>query len=224
MATICITGTTRGLGRALVGPLAGLGHTVVGCGRSAAEIGALRAVLAPPHRFDVVDVADWPRVEAWAREVLGGLPPPDLLVNNAGVINRTAPLWEVGDDELRAVLAVNVGGVANLIRAFLPAMVARGSGVVVNLSSGWGRSTAPEVAPYCASKWAVEGMTRALAQELPAGLAAVTLNPGIIDTAMLRSCWADSAGAYPSPDEWAERAVPLLLSLGPEHNGRAMTV
>jgi NAD(P)-dependent dehydrogenase (short-subunit alcohol dehydrogenase family) len=224
MATILITGATRGLGRALVGPLVGLGHTVVGCGRSATEIGALGAAFAPPHRFDAVDVADWPGVEAWACRVLAGLPPPDLLVNNAGVINRTAPLWEIGDDELRAVLAVNIGGVANLIRAFLPSMLARGSGVVVNMSSGWGRSTAPEVAPYCASKWAVEGLTRALAQELPPGLAAVALNPGIIDTAMLRSCWADSAGDFPPPDEWAERAVPLLLSLGPEHNGKAMTV
>ena len=62
--------------------------------------------------------------------------------------------------------------------------------MIVTISSTWGRSVAPEVAPYCATKYAVEGMTMALAAELPAGLAAVAVNPGIIDTDMLRSCWA----------------------------------
>lgn len=55
-------------------------------------------------------------------------------------------------------------------------MIARGSGVIVNFPSGWGRSTSPEVARYCCTKWGVEGLT----QELPSGLAAVTLNPGIL--------------------------------------------
>jgi NAD(P)-dependent dehydrogenase (short-subunit alcohol dehydrogenase family) len=122
------------------------------------------------------------------------------------------------------VLRVNVAGTANVIRALLPAMIAAGSGIVVNMSSGWGRSTAPEVAPYCASKWAIEGLTQALSQELPPGLAAVAVNPGVIDTEMLRSCWGDSAGSCPSPDDWAGRAMPFLLSLTPAHNGQALTV
>jgi NAD(P)-dependent dehydrogenase (short-subunit alcohol dehydrogenase family) len=103
-------------------------------------------------------------------------------------------------------------------------MVARGRGVVVNLSSGWGRSVAPEVASYCMSKWAIEGLTRALAAELPAGMAAVPLNPGVIDTELLRSCWGEGAGNYPSPEEWARRAAPFLLALGPKDNGRPLTV
>jgi hypothetical protein len=52
----------------------------------------------------------------------------------------------------------------------------------------------------------------------------VPLNPGIIDTDMLRSCWADGASAYPSPGAWAKRAVPFLLKLGPADNGRPLTV
>ena len=103
-------------------------------------------------------------------------------------------------------------------------MVKRGSGVVVNLSSGWGRSTAPEVAPYCATKYAVEGLTLALAQELPRGMAAVPLNPGVIDTDMLRQAWADGASAYPKADAWARRAAPFLLGLGAKDNGRSLTV
>ena len=70
---------------------------------------------------------------------------------------------------------VNVGGVANVIRHFVPPMVSAGRGVIVNLSSGWGRSVAANVAPYCCTKWAIEGLTRALAEELPQGLAAIPL-------------------------------------------------
>jgi NAD(P)-dependent dehydrogenase (short-subunit alcohol dehydrogenase family) len=114
--------------------------------------------------------------------------------------------------------------VANVIRHFGPAMVARGTGVIVNFSSGWGRETDPNVAPYCASKWAMEGLTKALAQELPEGMAAIPLSPGIIDTDMLRSCFGGDAGAYPSPREWAKTAVPYLLSLGPADSGQSLTV
>ena len=96
--------------------------------------------------------------------------------------------------------------------------------MIVNLSSGWGRSTSPQVAPYCASKYAVEGLTLALAQELPAGMAAVPLNPGVIDTDMLRQAWADDAGGYPKAEAWAKRAAPFLLGLGPKDNGRSLTV
>ena len=110
-----------------------------------------------------------------------------------------------------------------MIRHFLPAMLKRKSGVVVNISSGWGRSTDAEVAPYCATKWAIEGLTQSLAQELPLGMAAVPLNPGIINTEMLRSCFGGSASSYPSPQQWAKRAVPFLLSLGPRHNGQQLT-
>jgi NAD(P)-dependent dehydrogenase (short-subunit alcohol dehydrogenase family) len=96
--------------------------------------------------------------------------------------------------------------------------------VIVNFSSGWGRSTGAEVAPYCATKWAIEGLTQALAQELPAGMAAIPLNPGIINTDMLQSCFGSSAAVYPTAREWAKRAVPFLLGLGPKHNGQSLTV
>jgi NAD(P)-dependent dehydrogenase (short-subunit alcohol dehydrogenase family) len=96
--------------------------------------------------------------------------------------------------------------------------------VIVNISSGWGRSTSPEVAPYCTTKWAVEGMTQALAQELPAGLAAVAVNPGVINTDMLRTCWGGAAGQYEDPDAWARRAVPFLLDINADQSGRALSV
>jgi NAD(P)-dependent dehydrogenase (short-subunit alcohol dehydrogenase family) len=220
---IVLTGVTHGLGRALVGKFAALGHTVLGCGRSREALNALRQALREPHDFVAVDVADDEQVRVWAGRLLAAYGPTDLLLNNAAVINANAPLWQVPREEFDRVIDVNVKGVVNVLRHFVPAMVARRGGVVVNFSSGWGRSTSAEVAPYCATKWAVEGLTRALAQELPRGMAAVPLNPGIIDTAMLRSCFGADAAHYPTPDEWAERAAPFLVRLGAKDNGQPLT-
>ena len=226
MATklILITGVTRGLGRAMTAGLIARGHRVIGCGRSQNAIDQLSKTYGAPHRFDAVDVSDDAAVAAWAKAILAEAGPPDLLLNNAAVINRNAPLWQVPAAEFDRLVDVNIKGVANVIRHFVPAMVARGTGAIVNFSSGWGRGTDPNVAPYCASKWAMEGLSKALAQELPAGMAAIPLSPGIIDNDMLRSCFGGDAGLYPSPEEWAKTAVPYLLSLGPEDNGQSLTV
>jgi NAD(P)-dependent dehydrogenase (short-subunit alcohol dehydrogenase family) len=221
---ILITGATRGLGRALALEFIRRGHTVAGCGRDAAAVAGLRAGSGAPHRFDVLDVARDDQVAAWAQALLRELGPPHLLLNNAALINRNAPLWQVPAAEFSQVIDVNIKGVANVIRHFVPAMIESGRGVIVNFSSGWGRETGPEVAPYCATKWAVEGMTRALAQELPEGLAAVPLDPGIIDTSMLRSCFGAAAAGYPSPEAWAGGAASFLLHLGPGDNGKPLAV
>jgi NAD(P)-dependent dehydrogenase (short-subunit alcohol dehydrogenase family) len=201
-----------------------LGHTVLGCGRSEPELGHLRQRFAAPHDFCSVDVAKDEAVKAWADRILASHKAPDLLLNNAAVIARNAPLWMVSAEEFAAVIDINIKGTTNVIRHFAPAMIANGRGVIVNFSSGWGRSTDAEVAPYCASKWAVEGLTQSLAQELPAGLAAVALNPGIIDTEMLRSCFGASAAGYPSPEQWAATAVPFLLRIGKADNGKQLSV
>jgi NAD(P)-dependent dehydrogenase (short-subunit alcohol dehydrogenase family) len=221
---VVLTGVTRGLGRAMADEFIALGHTVAGCGRSRGHIEALRKVYGKPHEFAVVDVASEKQVKQWAERILASLGPPDLLLNNAALINRNAPLWQLTAEEFDPVIDVNIKGVANVLRHFLPAMVERKSGVVVNLSSGWGRSTAPGVAPYCATKYAMEGLTLALAQELPSGMAAIPLNPGIIDTDMLRSCFGGAAESYPSPEKWAKPAVPFLLQLGPKDNGKSLSV
>lgn len=220
---IVLTGATRGLGRAMTQQFVALGHTVLGCGRSHDPVKDLRRLFGPPHDFDVVDVADDGQVRAWAHRLLQEHGPPDLLLNNAALINSNAPLWQVPAEEFDRVIDVNIKGIANVVRHFVPAMVRRGSGVIVNFSSGWGRSTSPEVAPYCATKWAIEGLTQALAQELPDGLAALPLNPGVIDTDMLRSCFGGTAAQYPDATAWARQAVPFLLRLGPRDNGQPLT-
>ena len=221
---IVITGVTRGLGRALAEEFMRGGHTVLGCGRGGEGIFELRMNHGAPHDFSVVDVALDSKVALWAAKVLETGSPPDLLINNAALMNRLSPLWEQDDREFTKVVDVNLRGVVNVIRHFVPAMVAVKKGVIVNLSSGWGRSVSPEVAPYCATKFAIEGLTKALAAELPAGMAAVPLNPGVIDTDMLRSCWADGAIGHPKADAWAKTAAPFILGLGPQHNGQSLSV
>lgn len=220
---VVITGVTRGLGRAMAGEFAWLGHTVIGCGRSQEEIGRLRTEMGEPHNFAAVDVRSDAEVKSWAAGVLRSHGAPGLLLNNAAIINKNARLWEVSAEEFSQVMDINVKGTVSVIRHFLPAMIKQGRGVIINFSSGWGRSTDAEVAPYCASKWAIEGLTQSLAQELPPGLAAVALNPGIINTDMLQSCFGGSASSYRSPEQWAKAAVPFLLKLGPNDNGRQLT-
>ncbi len=221
---IVITGATRGLGRALAEEFIRLGHTVLGCGRGGEAIFDLRMKYEAPHDFSVVDVSLDSKVALWAAKVLETGNQPDLVINNAGLMNRLSPLWEQDDKEFTKIVDVNLRGVVNVIRHFVPAMVSAKKGVIVNLSSGWGRSVSPEVAPYCATKFAIEGLTKALAAELPTGMAAVPLNPGVIDTDMLRQAWSDGAGAYPKAEKWAKTAAPFILSLGAKHNGQSLSV
>ncbi|MBS0210447.1 MAG: SDR family oxidoreductase [Planctomycetes bacterium] len=221
---IVITGVSRGLGRAWVEELIARGQTLHGCARDAGAIAALAKRFPAPHSFAQVDVTNDAQVKAWAADVLRTAGPPDFLVNNAAIITHNGPLWEQSAAEIDAILQVNLAGPVNVIRHFVPAMVARRQGVIVNLSSGWGRSVSPEVAPYCATKWGIEGLTKALAEELPEGMAAVPLSPGVIDTDMLRSCFGGQAGEYLKPEQWVSRAADVLLGLGPGDNGESLSV
>jgi NAD(P)-dependent dehydrogenase (short-subunit alcohol dehydrogenase family) len=271
---VVLTGATKGLGEALVAELAARGHRVVGCGRTASAVAALSSRYpGPAHRFDVVDVSSDASVAQWATSVLASHGAPDILVNNAAAMNDRAPLWEVSAEEFDAVVDANVKGVANVCRRFIPAMLegagagagggagaGAGAGaasaasppsirVVVNFSSYWGRSTSSGVAPYCATKWGVEGLTSALAQDLdgatraagakgkakgqgqagaaraPSRVVAVALNPGIIHTEMLAKCFGeDGASGYPDAATWAKAAAPYILGFSAKDNGASVTV
>lgn len=222
--TIALTGATRGLGRALAERLLEAGHRLVACGRSEDALVELERLGGARVFTRPVDVRSAAEVTAWADEACARGLIPDLLIANAGKINDPAPLWEVSAEEFDAVLAVNVSGIANVVRAFAPPMIERGRGVVVGLSSGWGRFASPEVAPYCASKFAVEGMISALSQELPAGMAAVAVGPGVIDTGMLRQVRGEAAGDCETPETWSRRAAPFFLGLGASDNGASVSV
>lgn len=220
---VLITGCSRGLGRAMISEFLTRGWTVAGCARDAEKVAQLQQQFPAPHQFKVCDVADDAQVQSFCQGVLKELGVPDLVLNNAAIVNASAPLWEISAEEFSRVVDINVKGTASVMRHLLPAMLKRGSGVVLNFSSGWGRNTSPEVAPYCATKFAIEGLSQAVAQETGGKVAVIPLNPGIIDTRMLRSCFGESADAYPTPEEWARTAVPFFIKLGPKDNGRPLT-
>jgi len=218
---ICITGCTKGLGLALAKWFLANGWQVSGVGRNQNSIDSLQS-----HNngyFRSVDITDDIGLGLFAKELADHFGPPDLLVNNAGVINANAPIWEVPPDEFGKVVDINIKGVYYSLRHFAPLMIARGSGIMINLSSGWGRSTSAEVAPYCATKWAIEGLSQAMAQEVPRGVAVAAMNPGIIDTDMLRSCFGEDASSFGNATQWAERTGPYLVGLNASINGQALT-
>lgn len=221
---IVITGVSRGLGQAMTEGFIQSGNTVLGCARSQDAVDKLQQTFGSAHNFTSVDIADEKQVKTWAHQLIVDYGTPDLLINNAAIINKLAPFWQIPSEDFSQLIDVNLKGVANVLRHFIPAMVSKNSGIIVNLSSGWGRSTSPQVSSYCASKWAIEGLTRSLAQELPDGMAAIPLNPGIIHTDMLEICYGEDAASYTKIKDWVEKAVPFLLQLKPADNGIPLTV
>lgn len=220
---ILITGCGRGLGHALVREFVEAGHLVCGGTRNPQVVEALRAEFPAPHRFDTVDVTSEEEITTWAQDLEVADRIPDLLINNAGIIHTPAPLWEIEEAVFRELLDVNVLGVHRMIRAFLPLMATRNGGVIANLSSGAGRHGYPEIAAYCASKWAIEGLSQALAAESPAKITVVAVSPGAVDTDMLRRIWGDDAGNAPNVNAWAKVAAPFFLGLDASHHGQAVT-
>ncbi|RDY07537.1 NADPH-dependent pterin aldehyde reductase, partial [Mucuna pruriens] len=227
--TVLITGVGKGLGRALALELASRGHTIIGCCRSQDNLNSIQSQLSSSnqnHLFLNADVKSNESVEEMARIVMDKKSVPDIIVNNAGTINKNNKLWEVPAEEFDAVMDTNVKGTANVLRHFIPLLITakKVEAIIVNMSSGWGRSGAALVAPYCASKWAIEGMSRSAAKEVPEGMAVVALNPGVINTDMLSSCFGTSASLYQTPQVWAPKAATIILNLTSADNGASLTV
>jgi 3-oxoacyl-[acyl-carrier protein] reductase len=130
------------------------------------------------------DVSRAEDVQRAAREVLAtGV--PRVVVNNAGIAGRRAPVEEVGDAEWDAVLGVNLRGVFLVTRAFLPAMRAARAGRFVTIASISATLGTAGLAAYCASKWGAVGFSKSLAEELRgSGLQSMSVLPGTVDTPM----------------------------------------
>jgi NAD(P)-dependent dehydrogenase (short-subunit alcohol dehydrogenase family) len=178
--TALVTGAGNGLGRSITLALTAAGVRVVAVGRSAAnleETAELAAIAGGDVRTATVDVSDPSSVDALsdrlADEVIS------ILVNNAGVAGPVAPLVDVQPGDWDDVFAVNVRGVYLMCRAFLPQMIERGAGDVVNVASVSGKRPLAGRTPYCASKMAVLGLTTTLAAEVgPLGISVNSLSPG----------------------------------------------
>ena len=222
--SVIITGVTQGLGRAMVDRFHELGWNIYGCGRSKDKIEELKKQYSKIHDFQVIDVSDSQQVNNWANYILNRHTAPDMIINNASIVNQNAQLWKITAQEFENVMNVNVNGVVNVIRAFVPAMVARKEGIIINISSSWGREGEAELAPYCASKFAIEGITKSMALELPHGMAVVALDPGgSISTPMLKSCAPQYINESPTPETWSHKATQYILNITIDKNGDSLT-
>ncbi len=186
-----VTGASRGLGLAAAAALAQAGGTVTLAARSEGELrSACEAIRAQGGQADwlVLDVTD---PNAVAREV-AARPPFHILVNNAGM-NRPKLLTDTPDEDIDAVLNLNVKACFYLAREVARSLQAEGMpGSIINISSQMGHVGSPRRTLYCASKHAIEGMSKALAWELgPSGIRVNTLCPTFIETAFTASMFTD---------------------------------
>jgi 3-oxoacyl-[acyl-carrier protein] reductase len=186
-----VTGASRGIGRAIASALSSEGaELVVTATTQQGADGTASALNAAFGRRVVgiaTDLALAGAADALADAALAAFGRVDLLVNNAGSLTL-APFVETSEADFRRVLEVNLNAPAALIRRFLPGMVSRRDGRIVNISSISGSLGTARLASYCASKWALNGLTKALAEELRGtGVFVAAVMPGSTDTDMLRS-------------------------------------
>jgi 3-oxoacyl-[acyl-carrier protein] reductase len=209
-----VTGASRGIGLAIARALAAEGADLVITGRTVqtAEEGA-RQVQGQgrlvPLACDFCKTDDAKRLADAAVKALGGI---DILINNAGSLH-VGSLEQTSSEQFQEQIQVNLNGPFTLIRALVPGMVGRRKGRVINISSISGTLGTPRLSAYCASKWGLNGLTKALAEELKGtGVLMAAVLPGSTDTEMLKR-----AGFTPSmqPAEVAS-VVKFLCTDAPE--------
>lgn len=181
-----VTGGSRGIGFAIASALADLGFAVVITGRDKARLDRSSAELRSLGRkcegivCDVSNLASVTEFGAQLRETYGRV---DILVNNAGIGGSASLLHELNPEEWDAIFNTNVRGAFYVLRAVVPLMIAAGTGYIVNISSLAGKNPLPRGAAYSASKWALNGLTYSVAEELRAyNIRVSVVCPGSVDT------------------------------------------
>mmetsp|Transcript_11447 Transcript_11447/g.29580 ORF Transcript_11447/g.29580 Transcript_11447/m.29580 type:complete len:447 (+) Transcript_11447:53-1393(+) len=220
---VVVTGCTRGIGRSLFEWFAANGHRVAGCGSNAVLVEALQT-SHPRSTVAAVDVREEASVAAWLRGVHEMFGHIDLLVCCAGILPAAGNLWEIKADSWAEGCEVNIQGLARVLRHSVPKLSTPGACAVL-LSSRYGRSVTRGQGCYSATKWSTEAMAKTLALELrDKGIAVVSLDPGIVDTDMLKQSNPNGAACGEQDvKEFAADAGPFMLSLTMADTGRNLT-
>jgi NAD(P)-dependent dehydrogenase (short-subunit alcohol dehydrogenase family) len=191
-----VTGATSGFGRAITEAAIAAGDVVVATGRRTDRLDDLVARFpdqVKPARLDITDIARAGQVVDDVAAQYGRI---DVLVNNAGR-TQVGALEETTDDELRRLFELHFFAPAALTRAVLPHMRRQGSGAVVQMSSVGGQVTAPGFGAYCATKFALEGLTETLSQEVTFGVRFLIVEPGAFRTSLFEPDAAYQSTAMP---------------------------
>ena len=212
--TWLITGCSRGLGRALLEAVLAAGDKVVATARRPAELADLGKIYGDSMRAVQVDVtspAEVKQAVATAAEAFGRI---DVVVNNAGY-GFIGAFEEMTDDEFKGQIDTNFWGVVNVTRAVLPLLRKQGFGHIIQITSIGGRIGIPGASGYHAAKFAVEGFSESIAQEIkPLGIKLTLVEPG-----GFRTDWAGSSMAFAKPIDAYRPTVGFIQDMLQKRNG-----
>ncbi|WP_371597759.1 oxidoreductase [Streptomyces sp. NBC_00564] len=208
--TWLITGSSRGLGRALAEAVLAAGHQLVATARRPEQLDDLVQQFGDRVRAVALDVTDPAAARTAVQHAVDSFGRLDVLVNNAGYAD-VASIEDVTEDAFRAQIYTNLHGVVNVTKAALPVLREQGSGHIVQVSSVGGRVGTPGLSAYQAAKWAVGGFSEVLAQEVaPFGIKVTVIEPG-----GLRTDWAGSSMSTPPvSDPYKPVIEPVVGFLG----------
>ncbi|MCJ7795414.1 MAG: SDR family oxidoreductase [Thermoleophilia bacterium] len=210
MALVVVTGVSSGLGKAAALRFARAGWEVVGTVRNLAR----ETIAEWPSTVELrlLDLAAPDTIAPFAEALLAERGVPDVLVNNAATL-LFGSVEDAGIDAIRGLFEVNVFSQIALTMTFVPAMRARGSGLIVNVTSLGGRLVFPLFGPYNASKHAMEGFSEALWHELkPFGIRVKAVEPGYIDTPIYRKAGVVPGGAGAASQPYRQMQEAMLAS------------
>jgi len=213
-----ITGAGRGIGLAIARSLSRLGATTALCGRTAAPLdSAAKAMVEAGGKAEAIlcDVTSLESVEAAARRIEASFGRVDVLINSAGIAGLAGPLHHLPPDAWEQILNTNLRGVYYAIRALAPLMIRAHSGHIINVSSLAGKNALPNGAAYAASKWALNGLSYSVAEELRShNIRVSVICPGSTNTEFSPHAGKDPAKMLQAED--VAHAVEMLVRQGPQ--------
>jgi NAD(P)-dependent dehydrogenase (short-subunit alcohol dehydrogenase family) len=212
-----VTGGNRGIGKAIALRLAALGADLAICGRNVSALNEtsdeLRALGVRVHSQQA-DVTRSPEVDALVRRAEAALGPISILVNNVGM-GLFGPLQDKTEKEWDTLMDTNLKSVFLVSRAVIPGMIQRKSGDIINISSQAGKSTFAGGGIYCASKWAIQGLSGCMAEDLRVhGIRVSTVCPGSVYTEFAGRGQKDPAKVLTAND--VAHAVAMIATQGPQ--------
>lgn len=225
--TVIVTGSGRGIGKAIAALLANEGAKVVVTARKRFEIDQVRDNIksAGGNAISIpADVTNSESVKDLVHTTIEEYGSVDVLVNNAGTSIRKLFI-DTEEEEFDKVMDANVKGVFLCCREVLPHMVSKRDGVVINISSGAGKSGFPELSAYCASKFAVNGLTESLAKEvLDYNVRVYGVCPGSTNTSLYRNLFPERAQGLTKPEKVAESVLKVCKEGFRQRPGKCMDV